>query len=311
MLEIALPLIAAGLSAGSQKANSDAVIRANRETMQYNLDMYNRQRADALTDWNSQNAYNSPAAMMKRYREAGLNPNLIYGNGTSTPAGTVRGASPGSYKAEAPRVDASAIIGGFANSMVQQAQVNNLKAQEQLIVQNAINKAADTNNKISQGKLNEINLSKGTSDLKRYDQLGDLSLQALEQGVFKTEAEIQKIKTDTAFTLTQQELNIAKNASDLKEAVQRIAESRKRVLLMQDQQLETRARTAKTIEERFNVIAQRSEIAHRIKNIDESTRSIEVKRKIDTEDLQLKKLGINPNDPAWERKLGQLINELF
>lgn len=34
--------------------------------------------------WNMQNEYNTPANQMKRYREAGLNPNLIYGNGTSS-----------------------------------------------------------------------------------------------------------------------------------------------------------------------------------------------------------------------------------
>lgn len=39
---------------------------------QYNLDM-----------WNRQNEYNSPQAQMQRFQEAGLNPNLIYGQGTS------------------------------------------------------------------------------------------------------------------------------------------------------------------------------------------------------------------------------------
>lgn len=38
---------------------------------QYNIDM-----------WNMQNEYNSPANQMKRYEQAGLNPNLIYGQGT-------------------------------------------------------------------------------------------------------------------------------------------------------------------------------------------------------------------------------------
>ena len=41
--------------------------------------MYDRQRADALADWNMQNQYNSPAEQMKRYKEAGLSPHLIYG----------------------------------------------------------------------------------------------------------------------------------------------------------------------------------------------------------------------------------------
>jgi hypothetical protein len=35
-------------------------------------------RKNALADWNRQNAYNSPAQQMQRFKEAGLNPNLIY-----------------------------------------------------------------------------------------------------------------------------------------------------------------------------------------------------------------------------------------
>lgn len=50
---------------------------------------------DALNwqHWNAQNEYNSPAAQMQRFRDAGLNPNLIYGQ--SNLAGSVSPASGG------------------------------------------------------------------------------------------------------------------------------------------------------------------------------------------------------------------------
>ena len=35
-------------------------------------------RKNALADWNRQNAYNAPQQQMERFKEAGLNPNLIY-----------------------------------------------------------------------------------------------------------------------------------------------------------------------------------------------------------------------------------------
>lgn len=35
-------------------------------------------RQNALSDWNRQNAYNAPKQQMQRYKEAGLNPNLVY-----------------------------------------------------------------------------------------------------------------------------------------------------------------------------------------------------------------------------------------
>ena len=44
------------------------------------LQMYSnyQNRQNALADWNRLNAYNNPAQQMQRFKEAGLNPNLIY-----------------------------------------------------------------------------------------------------------------------------------------------------------------------------------------------------------------------------------------
>lgn len=41
-------------------------------------------RKFALQQWNRENAYNSPTAQMQRLRDAGLNPNLVYGGGATT-----------------------------------------------------------------------------------------------------------------------------------------------------------------------------------------------------------------------------------
>lgn len=44
----------------------------------------NAQNAYNMQMWKMQQEYNSPANQMKRYREAGLNPNLIYGSGSAS-----------------------------------------------------------------------------------------------------------------------------------------------------------------------------------------------------------------------------------
>lgn len=64
-------------------ANAGAQLLTNRAQKRSNLEMYNTQRADALADWNRQNQYNSPEAQMTRFKEAGLNPHLIYGQMTT------------------------------------------------------------------------------------------------------------------------------------------------------------------------------------------------------------------------------------
>lgn len=60
----------------------------------YSLDLeqWNRQNAHNLEMWNLQNQYNSPAAQMQRYKDAGLNPNLIYGQGQPGMASPVQQA---------------------------------------------------------------------------------------------------------------------------------------------------------------------------------------------------------------------------
>lgn len=57
-------------------------------TAAYNYLMKQQEQAYNLQLWQLQNEYNTPAAQMKRYQDAGLNPNLIYGqsNEASAPA---------------------------------------------------------------------------------------------------------------------------------------------------------------------------------------------------------------------------------
>lgn len=59
----------------------------NKELMalqnQYNIDAATTAYERNLEQWNRQNAYNSPGQQMLRFKAAGLNPNLIYGQGSA------------------------------------------------------------------------------------------------------------------------------------------------------------------------------------------------------------------------------------
>lgn len=57
--------------------------KQNQNSQRHSWEMYAQQRRDAMSDWNMQNAYNDPSAQMARLKEAGLNPNLVYGNGAT------------------------------------------------------------------------------------------------------------------------------------------------------------------------------------------------------------------------------------
>lgn len=73
-----------------------------QRAIDYNWDMARWQNATNIENWDMQNAYNHPSAQMKRLEESGLNPNLVYGKGTSTTASSLPAApSVGQY----PRIN--------------------------------------------------------------------------------------------------------------------------------------------------------------------------------------------------------------
>ena len=66
--------LSAIIGGSSSVLNIGSQLGTNASNRKYALEMYDRQRADALADWNRQNQYNSPSAVMQRYKEAGLSP---------------------------------------------------------------------------------------------------------------------------------------------------------------------------------------------------------------------------------------------
>ena len=88
----------------------------------WSQNMYNQERKNALADWNMQNAYNSPAAQMQRFKQAGLNPNLIYGRGDSGNAGAVSQASPPSVSRAPYRSDLGSVGANVAGMIMQDKQ---------------------------------------------------------------------------------------------------------------------------------------------------------------------------------------------
>jgi hypothetical protein len=83
-----------------------------------------KNRQWALQDWNRQNAFNAPKQQMQRYKEAGLNPNLIYTQ--SNTAAPVR-----STDAIAPKLDPDslAILGKSNRLKLQDLSMQTAQAQ--------------------------------------------------------------------------------------------------------------------------------------------------------------------------------------
>lgn len=77
----------AALGAASINALGGLAVNAakNKKQWKYQQKAMELQRQYNLEGWNMQNAYNTPQAQMERLLQAGLNPRLIYGGGSSAP----------------------------------------------------------------------------------------------------------------------------------------------------------------------------------------------------------------------------------
>lgn len=128
----------------SNKKNRRLSRDINSAQLSYGWDMYNQQRGDSISDRDYENWYNSPKQMMQRYKEAGLNPNLIYGGGSGAESASARSSSPGSSNLDVPRNDQGpineglAMIGSAFREFVEiqntQAKTDNLREQRDLIL---------------------------------------------------------------------------------------------------------------------------------------------------------------------------------
>lgn len=123
---------AAAASTVNTAIGAMAQSNVNRRTREWNEKMYAQQRQDSLSDWRMQNEYNSPTAQMQRFRDAGLNPNLIYGQ--TNEAATVRTTDVKPWNPKAPEYGLDKAVDTYFNTQMKEAQINNLKAQNDNIL---------------------------------------------------------------------------------------------------------------------------------------------------------------------------------
>lgn len=91
-----------------QGINSLSSSQAAETSFERQKDLMALQNQYAVANWNRENNYNSPQEQMKRLKAAGLNPNLVYGNGAaglqanpisapSAPAAPMQATAPGNF----------------------------------------------------------------------------------------------------------------------------------------------------------------------------------------------------------------------
>lgn len=183
------PVAAAGVQAAGSigsglltlignKRRSERALKQNKELMQYQYDQN-------LEQWKAENEYNSPAAQMQRLKEAGLNPNLVYGDGNAIQrsAGSPNMGAPTVKPDQAPNLMLPDVIGTYMSLKRSQDESRMLQAQiENMNIKN-------DNDAIQTGILNYIAQEKGINmkeiirrdELGHFQELNDLKLKAAKE----------------------------------------------------------------------------------------------------------------------------------
>ena len=133
----------AGLVTGGLSAIGNAITggASARKQYQYQSKLMDKQNNFALSMYNMDNRYNSPVMQRARLEEAGLNPNLMYGNGgiPNTSSG-----APGSASGQAPQVDygkPSEVMSNVMQYALVNAQTDKMNEETRLAAERAESEA--------------------------------------------------------------------------------------------------------------------------------------------------------------------------
>lgn len=133
----------AGLITGGLSAIGNAITggASARKQYQYQSKLMDKQNNFALSMYNMDNRYNSPVMQRARLEEAGLNPNLMYGNGgiQNTSSG-----APGSASGQAPQVDygkPSEVMSSVMQYALVNAQTDKMNEETRLAAERAESEA--------------------------------------------------------------------------------------------------------------------------------------------------------------------------
>ena len=171
-----MPITSNALLGAATSIGSSIYANAQNRKSQERADMYNQMQ------WNRQNEYNDPSAQMQRLRKAGLNPNMIYGASPSSAAGNSGSAQAPSKMVSHQMSDPSGSINNFASTQQKEVQTDNVKAQNTLLLQDAI--------------LKDIRIKSDAQEFSKDSDIYKFSVDASRIGTEKLAETVNGIKLD-------------------------------------------------------------------------------------------------------------------
>jgi hypothetical protein len=239
-------IIGAAGQANMNRKNRKWQSDQNEKDREWSESMYERQNADQIKMWEMTNQYNHPTQQMERLRQAGLNPNLVYGKGADNTATMVKTGTVTTNNQPAPKNEnwVGPAVKGMQDAFMQAAQIRNLQStHDNISKQNAL-MDADIKVKDAQRTNIEAQTAKTLSDndrtvfdLKLSNELRDtIKDNMIVENALKHQAhELNFSKFDLEKLRTTND--VKKTLQDIVESKQRVIESRNRVELSDTQKL--------------------------------------------------------------------------
>lgn len=263
-----------------QSINAWSAAQTNRKQRQWQEMMYAKQRGDALSDWEMQNQYNSPQEQMARLKAAGLNPNLVYGNGgaTAMSSQSVRSSSPGQWSPRPIEVHPSQVVMSYYQQKMQEAAIRNLDTKNTVLLSDAALKAGQLDKlrvDTTKSKTETASISQLTGQRTQLlpilmEQIkANISRMGAQTGVLESDKALKdverlKVIQETSKSKTDQDIAIKRLKLETITTSQNIRESAQRILnLMQAEA------TNETEQIRIRAMTRSQDVETRIKLIEE------------------------------------------
>lgn len=279
--------------------------KENEAQRRYNLMLAEKQNKWNIEQWQRNNDYNTPSAVMSRLRSAGINPHMYYSKGNAM--GGVSTSSPEMTSGSpAEAVDTSGMLGQSTygqsvqmamDKAVQVASIRKLNADTRLIDQKADTEKYNTDIFESDAAFrNALN----SSTLSLTDM--DIDLKGSQKHL--TDGQVGMLRYEAAMLQKQMD-KIDRENELMAEQIANLSEERrsiilKRVLdseLVEAQCKELAARTHLSYEEARDLAATR---AARLLNLNASTQKMQNEAYVSAWDTKIKHLELDLNSDMFE-----------
>jgi len=302
-------LIGTGVSAAISGGNTYSTGRMNKKNREWAEKMYDKQKEDSKEFWRMQNEYNSPQQQMNRLRQAGLNPNLVYGKGAETTAGAISTPKAMNYQGEAPQFnfDAQGAFQGYQQTQLRQEQTDNIAKQNEYLDLKKDMEAMKITGQGIQNSKDQITKNLAMDTYQSQVQNWSLKNQLMEQSKLTRELDNQykagvlSPNVEKAYVqLKNEKLQTAnielKNVNtDLQNAKLKLEQTTEK--LEQDK-----------LQKEIEMYSFKKELAiSTIAKLEADTGKTEIQTEIENYKMKLRSMGLNDSDPGFMRMVSQFM----